>query len=60
MGSFLRSDEEIVVSSEVVDLFKIKVVKLTYVVFQVQDDGAYLLGIYDPPNAIDFCIFPFL
>ena len=32
--------------------------KFTCVVFQVQDDGAYPLGIDDPPNAIGFCIVP--
>ena len=58
-GPFLRSDEEIVRSREVLDLFKSKIVKFTFVVFQVQDDGAYPLGIDDTPNAIDFRIITF-
>ena len=56
---FLRYDEELGSSREVVNLFKIKVVKFTCVVFQVQDDGAYFLGLDDPPNAIEFCIVSF-
>ena len=31
----------------------------TYVVFQVQDDGAYPLGLDDPPDSIDSRIIPF-
>ena len=31
----------------------------THVIFQVQDYGAYPLGINDPPNSIDFCIILF-
>ena len=58
-GPFLRADEEFGRSSEVVELFKIKVVNFTCVLFQVQDYGAYALGIDETPNSIDFWIFPF-
>ena len=58
-GPFLRADEELGRSREVVDLFKSEVVKFACVLFQVQDYGAYTIGIYDPPNFIDFCIVPF-
>ena len=58
-GQFLRADEELGRSREVVDLFKNNVVKFNYGAFQVQDDVAYPLGLDEPPNAIDFCIFPF-
>ena len=59
LGPFLRADEELGRSREVVYLFKNNVVKCNYGVFQVQDGVAYPLGLDDPPNAIDFCIFPF-
>ena len=59
LGPFLRAGEEIGSSGEVVDLFEIKVVDLTRVIFQVQYNSAYPPGFNDPPNAIDFCIFLF-
>ena len=59
-GPFLRADEELGSSREVVDLFKSKVVKFTCVVFQVHDDGDYPLGIDETPDAIVLCIDPFL
>ena len=59
MGPFLRAGEELGHSGEVVDLFESKVVNFTHVIFQVQDEGAYPLGINDTPNAIDFCIILF-
>ena len=59
LDPFSRADEGLGRSREVVDLFKSKVLKITCVIFQVQDGGAYLLGIDDPPNYIYFCIVPF-
>ena len=41
-------------------LVKNNIVYFTCVVFQIQDNGAYPLGIDDPPDAIDFYIVPFL
>ena len=58
-GQFLRSDEELGCSREVVHLFKNKIVKFTCVLFQVQGDGAYPLDLDEPPYAIYFCIVPF-
>ena len=58
-GPFLRSDEKLGGSREVVDLLKNNIVKSKCFVFQVQDNGAYPLEIDDPPNAIDFFIAPF-
>ena len=55
----MREDEELGGSREVVDLSKIKIVKFNFVIFQVQDDGAYLLGIDDTPNAVECCVVPF-
>ena len=55
----MRTDEELGRSREIVELFKSKVVKFTCVVLQIQDDGTDPLGIDDPYNAIDFCIYPF-
>ena len=55
----MRVYEEIGRSREVVDLLKSKVVNFICVVLQVQDGGAYPLGIYDPPDSIDFCIVSF-
>ena len=59
LGPFLRAGEERGCSSKVVYLFKSKVVEFTCVDFQVQENGAYPLCFYDPPNDIDFCIIPF-
>ena len=56
LGPFMRANEKLGRSGEVFDLFESKVVNLTRVIFQVQDDGAYSLGINDPTNAIDLCI----
>ena len=53
------NDEELRRSREVVELFKNNIVKFTCIVLQVQDNGAYPIGIDEPPNAIDFCITPF-
>ena len=55
LGPFLRADEEIGRSGEVVYLFESKVVNLNYIIFQVQDDGADPLSHNDTPNAIAFC-----
>ena len=57
--SFLRADEELGSSREVLDLFKTKVVKFTCIILKDQYNGDYPLGIYDLPNAIDLCIVPF-
>ena len=56
---FLRADEDIGRSREVVDLFTSNTVKLTCVLFQVHYKRAFPLGIYDYPNGIYFCIVPF-
>ena len=55
----MSADEELGYSTEVVESFESKVVNLTRVIFQVQDDSAYPLVINDPPNAIDLCIVLF-
>ena len=55
---FLREDEEIGHSREVVDLLKSKIVNFYCFIFQVQDNGAYPLGIDGAFNAINFCIVP--
>ena len=39
-------------------MFKSKIVKFTCVIFQVQDDGNFSLGIDDPPDTIDFYTDP--
>ena len=59
LGPFLRADEELWLSREVVYLFESKVVNLTRVIFQVQDDGAYTPGLNKPLNSIDFYIVLF-
>ena len=58
LGPILMADEELGFSREGVDLFKSKAVKFSCVVFQIQDNNVYSLGIDDPPNDIDFCIIP--
>ena len=55
----MRADKKLGRSGEVLNLFESKVVNLTRVIFQVQDDGAYTLGLNETPNAIDFCIILF-
>ena len=60
LGPFQRADGEFGISGEVVDLFERKVVNLNHVIFQVQNNGAYNLGINNPPNAIDLCIVPLI
>ena len=59
LGPFMRADEKLERSREVLDLFESRVVDFTLVIFQVQDNGAYPLGINDPANVIDFCIVLF-
>ena len=59
LGPFLRADEELGCSGELVDLFLSKVVNLTHVIFQVQDDTTYPFGINEPPNVIDLFIVLF-
>ena len=59
LGPFMRADENLGRSREVLDLLKSKVVKFSCVVFQVQEDSAYFLGIDDIPNAIGLCIIHF-
>ena len=58
-GPFLRADEDLGRYMEVVDFFESKVVNLTHFIFQVQDGGAYPLGINEPPDSIDFSIIIF-
>ena len=59
LGPFMSADEKLGPSVEVVYLFEIKVVKFTHVIFQVQDDCSYPLGLNDPHNSIYFCILLF-
>ena len=55
----MRADGKLGRSGGVLDLFESKTVNFTRVLFQVQDDGAYPLGINEPPNDIEFCIVLF-
>ena len=50
------ADEELGRPSKVVDVFLTDVVDFTCFIFQVQGDGAYPLGINDPPDSVDVCI----
>ena len=59
MGPFLRADEELGRSEELVDLFETKILNFTRIIFQVKDDGAYPIGLNDTPNEIDFYIILF-
>ena len=54
---FFRAEEELGRSKEVVYVFKNEIVDFTCVVFQIQGDCAYLLGLDDPTDALDVCIF---
>ena len=56
LGPFMRADENLGRSREVLDLFESKVVNFTRVILQVQENSAYSLGINDPNNDIDLCI----
>ena len=53
---FLRADEDLGCPRNVAEVSKNEIVEFTCVIFQVQANGAYPLGINDPPNAIDFYI----
>ena len=59
-GPFLRDDEELGHYREAVDLLKSKVVKFICIIFQVQYDSAYTLGIDDTPNVIVVCTISLL
>ena len=48
-GLFLMADEELWYSREVVDVLKDNILMFACVVFRFQDDGAYLLGLDEPP-----------
>ena len=54
----MRAEEDLRRSSEVVEIFKNKIVKFNCAVFQVQDDSAYPIGIDGPLDDIEFCIVP--
>ena len=56
---FLRDYEELGHSREVVHLLKSNIVNFICVLFQVQDNGVYPLGLYESPNVINFCVVPF-
>ena len=60
LGPFLRSDEELGRSREVVDLFKSKIVNFTCAVFQVHDEGTYIpLGLMIYPIPLTYVLSPF-
>ena len=59
-GPFLRADEELGRSREVVDLFKSKIVNFTCAVFQVHDEGTYIpLGLMIYPIPLTYVLSPF-
>ena len=53
MGPFMRADEDLVFPMEVENSFEIKFMGISYIIIQVQYDGAYSLGFDKPPNAVD-------
>ena len=56
LDPFFRADEDLGYPRELVDVFKIEIVYLTCVKFQVQIEGAYPLGIDYPPDAVELFI----
>ena len=48
---FLRADEYLGCTRELLDIFKVEVMKLAFIIFHIQDGGAYPLGFDDPPDA---------
>ena len=58
LGPFLSDYKELGRSREVVDFLKYNIFRFTFFLFQVQDGGAYSLGLDDPPDAIDLYIAP--
>ena len=54
----MRDAEDIGRRREVVDIVLNEIVYFICVVFHFQGGGSYLLGIYEPPNALDFGIVP--
>ena len=57
-GPLLRVDKELGCPTEVVKIFEIEVTNFAWVVFQVQDNGAYALGFYDPPIPFTYASYP--
>ena len=55
-GPFLRDYEELGCSRKAFEIFKIEGMKLVFIFFQVQYDGAYPLEFYDPPPMILACV----
>ena len=59
-GPFMRDSLELGWSREVVDIFKIDLMKLVYIVFQVQDYIAYPIGFDQPPYAVNLSFIPYI
>ena len=59
-GPFMRDDEYVGCPREVLDTLEIYVVDFSHVTIQVQYNGAYPLGFYYPPGAIEFSIVPWI
>ena len=57
---FLKADEDLGRPGEVADLKKTDILDFSCVIFQIQGDGVYPIDIDDPPDYVDFCIFPLI
>ena len=57
-GPFLRDDEELGHPRELLAFFEFGIVHFSCITFQVQDNGTYPLGFYNPSDVVDFCISP--
>ena len=53
---FLREDEEIGCTRNLLDMLKIDFMKRAWIVLQAQDDGAYPLGFDDPSDAVPLSV----
>ena len=58
-GPFLRADEDLGCTREIIYLLKNKILEFTCVLFQVQDNGSYCLGLDDPQMLLNSVSYPF-
>ena len=59
-GLFMRDDDYLGWSIEVVDILKLEIMNLDYIIIQVQYDINYPLGFGEPTNSVDLCVFPWV
>ena len=59
-GPFLRSDEELGCSRELVDFFLIELMIISCIILEIQYGGGYTLGVVDTPDDVGSCVLPWV